>query len=106
MLQLWGGFSASVFSKDRQALGTARQKRQAFLCTSPCPLSVSTSRQIDSHSFFWNLAPGAESAVGSFVTLLAAAEAVHKAPNTSSLPRNIMFAFFQGVSAFRSDAHN
>ncbi|KAJ6633158.1 hypothetical protein lerEdw1_014543 [Lerista edwardsae] len=57
---------------------------------------VVAATRIDSHSFFWNVAPGAESAVGSFVTLLAAAEAVHKAPNAASLPRNIMFAFFQG----------
>ncbi|KAG8146579.1 hypothetical protein E2320_013722, partial [Naja naja] len=51
---------------------------------------------IDSHSFFWNVAPGAESAVASFVTLLAAAEAIHKIPDVQSLPKNIMFAFFQG----------
>ncbi|XP_042295200.1 nicastrin [Sceloporus undulatus] len=57
---------------------------------------VFASSRIDSHSFFWNVAPGAESAIASFVTLLAAAEAIHKIPNVQSLPRNIMFAFFQG----------
>nr|XP_008121550.1 PREDICTED: nicastrin [Anolis carolinensis] len=57
---------------------------------------VMAAARIDSHSFFWNVAPGAESAVGSFVTLLAAAEAIHKAPRAQALPRNILFAFFQG----------
>ncbi|KAK9391368.1 nicastrin [Crotalus adamanteus] len=57
---------------------------------------VIASSRIDSHSFFWNVAPGAESAVASFVTLLAAAEAVHKIPDVQSLPKNIMFVFFQG----------
>lgn len=57
---------------------------------------VIASSRIDSHSFFWNVAPGAESAVASFVTLLAAAEAIHKIPDVQSLPKNIMFVFFQG----------
>ncbi|XP_063172708.1 nicastrin-like [Candoia aspera] len=57
---------------------------------------VIASSRIDSHSFFWNVAPGAESAVASFVALLAAAEAVHKIPDVQSLPKNIMFVFFQG----------
>ncbi|XP_070807107.1 nicastrin [Pituophis catenifer annectens] len=57
---------------------------------------IIASSRIDSHSFFWNVAPGAESAVASFVTLLAAAEAIHKIPDVQSLPKNIMFAFFQG----------
>lgn len=56
--------------------------------------------QLDSRSFFWNVAPGAESAVASFVTQLAAAEALHKAPDVTTLPRNVMFVFFQGVRAF------
>lgn len=55
--------------------------------------------QLDSRSFFWNVAPGAESAVASFVTQLAAAEALQKAPDVTSLPRNVMFVFFQGVRA-------
>ncbi|NXP73353.1 NICA protein, partial [Ramphastos sulfuratus] len=52
--------------------------------------------QVDSHSFFWNIAPGAEAAVSSFVTHLAAAEALHKASDVQLLPRNVMFTFFQG----------
>lgn len=55
--------------------------------------------QLDSRSFFWNVAPGAESAVASFVTQLAAAEALSKAPDVTALPRNVMFVFFQGVRA-------
>lgn len=55
--------------------------------------------QLDSRSFFWNVAPGAESAVASFVTQLAAAEALQKAPDVTTLPRNVMFVFFQGVRA-------
>lgn len=43
------------------------------------------------------MAPGAESAVASFVTQLAAAEALQKAQDVSALPRNVMFVFFQGV---------
>ncbi|KAM4690329.1 nicastrin [Rhinophrynus dorsalis] len=51
---------------------------------------------LDSRSFFWNLAPAAESTVSGLVTQLAAAEALHKLTDAQSLPRNIMFAFFQG----------
>ncbi|XP_036778630.2 nicastrin [Manis pentadactyla] len=57
---------------------------------------VITATRLDSRSFFWNVAPGAESAVASFVTQLAAAEALQKAPDVTSLPRNVMFVFFQG----------
>uniref|UniRef100_A0A8C3TF37 Nicastrin n=1 Tax=Chelydra serpentina TaxID=8475 RepID=A0A8C3TF37_CHESE len=57
---------------------------------------IIVATRIDSHSFFWNVAPGAESAVASFVTHLAAAEALHKVPDVKTLPRNIMFTFFQG----------
>ncbi|NXM28132.1 NICA protein, partial [Oxyruncus cristatus] len=57
---------------------------------------IMVATRIDSHSFFWNIAPGAESAVSSFVTHLAAAEALHKAPDVPLLPRNVMFTFFQG----------
>ncbi|ELK03354.1 nicastrin isoform X2 [Pteropus alecto] len=57
---------------------------------------VVAATQLDSRSFFWNVAPGAESAVASFVTQLAAAEALHKAPDVTTLPRNVMFVFFQG----------
>ncbi|CAJ0951688.1 unnamed protein product [Ranitomeya imitator] len=51
---------------------------------------------LDGRSFFWNLAPSAESTVSALVTQLAAAEAIHKVADSQSLPRNIMFAFFQG----------
>ncbi|KAM6153434.1 nicastrin [Erethizon dorsatum] len=57
---------------------------------------VVAATRLDSRSFFWNVAPGAESAVASFVTQLAAAEALQKAPNVTALPRNVMFVFFQG----------
>ncbi|XP_008946831.1 PREDICTED: nicastrin, partial [Merops nubicus] len=57
---------------------------------------IMVATRIDSHSFFWNIAPGAESAVSSFVTHLAAAEALRKAADVLSLQRNIMFTFFQG----------
>ncbi|NXW64991.1 NICA protein, partial [Eurystomus gularis] len=57
---------------------------------------IIVATRIDSHSFFWNIAPGAESAVSSFVTHLAAAEALHKASDVHLLQRNVMFTFFQG----------
>ncbi|XP_003466619.2 nicastrin isoform X1 [Cavia porcellus] len=57
---------------------------------------VVAATRLDSRSFFWNVAPGAESAVASFVTQLAAAEALQKAPDVTTLPRNVMFVFFQG----------
>ncbi|XP_075764451.1 nicastrin isoform X1 [Pelodiscus sinensis] len=62
----------------------------------PADEVVIVATRIDSHSFFWNVAPGAESAVSSFVAHLAAAEALHKVPDALTLPRNIMFTFFQG----------
>ncbi|MBZ3891120.1 Nicastrin [Sciurus carolinensis] len=57
---------------------------------------VVAATRLDSRSFFWNVAPGAESAVASFVTQLAAAEALQKAPDVTTLPHNVMFVFFQG----------
>ncbi|KAG8560195.1 hypothetical protein GDO81_014836 [Engystomops pustulosus] len=57
---------------------------------------VVSAARLDGRSFFWNLAPAAESTVSSLVTQLAAAEAIHKAPDSQDLPRNIMFTFFQG----------
>ncbi|XP_074385845.1 nicastrin isoform X2 [Zonotrichia albicollis] len=59
---------------------------------------VLAATRVDSHSFFWNVAPGAEAAVGSFVALLAAAQALHRAPGAQSLPSNVLFVFFQGES--------
>ncbi|XP_041324556.1 nicastrin [Pyrgilauda ruficollis] len=57
---------------------------------------VLAATRVDSHSFFWNVAPGAEAAVGSFVALLAAAQALQAAPGSQQLPRNVLFVFFQG----------
>ncbi|NXE99524.1 NICA protein, partial [Menura novaehollandiae] len=57
---------------------------------------IMVATRIDSHSFFWNVAPGAEGAVSSFVTHLATAQALHRAPDAQRLPRNVMFTFFQG----------
>ncbi|KAG9480764.1 hypothetical protein GDO78_010171 [Eleutherodactylus coqui] len=57
---------------------------------------VVSAARLDGRSFFWNLAPAAESTVSSLVTQLAAAEAIHKANDSQALPRNILFAFFQG----------
>ncbi|XP_063001968.1 nicastrin [Elgaria multicarinata webbii] len=77
----------NVWSTLKSFNESAKQPSESF---------VIASSRIDSHSFFWNVAPGAESAVASFVALLAAAEAIHKVPGIESLPRNIMFVFFQG----------
>ncbi|NXD46101.1 NICA protein, partial [Copsychus sechellarum] len=57
---------------------------------------ILAATRVDSHSFFWNVAPGAEAAVGSFVALLAAAQALQAAPGAQRLPRNVLFVFFQG----------
>ncbi|KAM4755637.1 nicastrin [Cyanocitta cristata] len=57
---------------------------------------ILAATRLDSHSFFWNVAPGAEASVGSFVALLAAAEALQAAPGSQQLPRNVLFVFFQG----------
>ncbi|MGH0187784.1 UNVERIFIED_CONTAM: hypothetical protein FKN15_026298 [Acipenser sinensis] len=58
---------------------------------------IATAR-LDSRSFFWEIAPGGDSAVSGFVTLLSVAEALAKAAEnlTTPLPKNILFAFFQG----------
>ncbi|NXH80171.1 NICA protein, partial [Edolisoma coerulescens] len=57
---------------------------------------ILAATRLDSRSFFWNVAPGAEGSVGAFAALLAAAEALQAAPGAGSLPRNVLFAFFQG----------
>ncbi|KAM5129039.1 nicastrin isoform 2-T2 [Mantella aurantiaca] len=57
---------------------------------------VVSAARLDGRSFFWNFAPAAESTVSALVTQLAAAEALRKVNDTQSLPRNIMFTFFQG----------
>ncbi|XP_063295513.1 nicastrin isoform X1 [Pelobates fuscus] len=57
---------------------------------------IMVATKVDSRSFFWNIAPAAESTVSGMVTQLAAAEALQKVPDVQSLPMNIMFSFFQG----------
>uniref|UniRef100_UPI00358FE7AE nicastrin n=1 Tax=Myxine glutinosa TaxID=7769 RepID=UPI00358FE7AE len=54
--------------------------------------------RLDSRSFFWDRSPGAGSVVTSFITLLAAAEALAKLPieDINRLEKNIAFTFFQG----------
>uniref|UniRef100_A0AAQ4NYJ7 Nicastrin n=1 Tax=Gasterosteus aculeatus aculeatus TaxID=481459 RepID=A0AAQ4NYJ7_GASAC len=53
-------------------------------------------RQLDSRSFFFDVAPGAESSVSGFVALLAAAHALRSVTQEAPPPRNILYAFFQG----------
>ena len=56
---------------------------------------------MDATSLFYEIVPrpGADSAVTSFVTLLAVAEALGQLPDYSKQDmNNIMFAFFTGVS--------
>lgn len=60
--------------------------------------------QLDSRSFFWEVAPGTDSAVSGFIVLLAAAEALARTPDVESLPKNIMFLLFQGVSSLSQAA--
>lgn len=54
--------------------------------------------QLDSRSFFFDIAPGAESSVSSFVTLIAAAHALRNATQDAQPNRTILYTFFQGVS--------
>ncbi|GCC45856.1 hypothetical protein chiPu_0030220, partial [Chiloscyllium punctatum] len=51
---------------------------------------------LDARSFFWGVAPGADSAVSGFIALLSAAEALSHLPDIGTLRKNIMFLFFQG----------
>ncbi|XP_069044612.1 nicastrin [Lepisosteus oculatus] len=59
---------------------------------------IVAAARLDSRSFFWEVAPGGESTVSGFVTLLAVAQALASVNETSAtlLPKNILFAFFQG----------
>uniref|UniRef100_A0A667YET2 Nicastrin n=1 Tax=Myripristis murdjan TaxID=586833 RepID=A0A667YET2_9TELE len=57
---------------------------------------VIAATRLDSRSFFWDVAPGAESAVSGFVTLLAAAHALHNVTQEAHPPRTILYTFFQG----------
>lgn len=56
------------------------------------------SPQLDSRSFFFDVAPGAESGVSGFVTLLAAAHALRNVTQEAQPNRTILYTFFQGVS--------
>lgn len=61
---------------------------------------VSLLFQLDGFSMFYNTDPAADSAVASFVTLLAAAEALGKVKQTLKehvLDRPLMLALFNGV---------
>ncbi|XP_060679148.1 nicastrin-like, partial [Hemiscyllium ocellatum] len=51
---------------------------------------------LDARSFFWGVAPGADSTVSGFIALLSAAEALSHLPDIGTLRKNIMFLFFQG----------
>ncbi|CAF92655.1 unnamed protein product, partial [Tetraodon nigroviridis] len=52
--------------------------------------------RLDSRSFFFDIAPGAESAVSGFVTLLAAANALRNATQDAQPNRTILYTFFHG----------
>ncbi|XP_034410703.1 nicastrin [Cyclopterus lumpus] len=57
---------------------------------------VLAAARLDSRSFFFDIAPGAESGVSGFVALLAAAHALRNATQEAPPPRNILYAFFHG----------
>uniref|UniRef100_A0AAQ4QY59 Nicastrin n=1 Tax=Gasterosteus aculeatus aculeatus TaxID=481459 RepID=A0AAQ4QY59_GASAC len=57
---------------------------------------VVAAARLDSRSFFFDVAPGAESSVSGFVALLAAAHALRSVTQEAPPPRNILYAFFQG----------
>uniref|UniRef100_A0A673ABB9 Nicastrin n=1 Tax=Sphaeramia orbicularis TaxID=375764 RepID=A0A673ABB9_9TELE len=51
---------------------------------------------LDSRSFFFDIAPGAQSSVTGFVSLLAAAHALRNATQEAPPNRTILYTFFQG----------
>ncbi|XP_051943135.1 nicastrin [Hippocampus zosterae] len=57
---------------------------------------VIAATRLDSRSFFFNIAPGAQSAASGFVTLLAAAHALRNITQEAPPNRTILYAFFQG----------
>lgn len=57
---------------------------------------VIAAARLDSRSFFFDIAPGAQSGVSGFVTLLAAAHALRNATQEAQPNRTILYAFFQG----------
>ncbi|XP_023280200.1 nicastrin isoform X2 [Seriola lalandi dorsalis] len=57
---------------------------------------VIAAARLDSRSFFSNVAPGAESGVSGFITLLAAAHALRNPTQEAPPNRTILYTFFQG----------
>ncbi|XP_044224842.1 nicastrin [Thunnus albacares] len=57
---------------------------------------VIAAARLDSRSFFFDIAPGADSGVSGFVTLLAAAHALRNATQEAQPNRTILYTFFQG----------
>ncbi|XP_032387831.1 nicastrin [Etheostoma spectabile] len=57
---------------------------------------VIAAARLDSRSFFFEVAPGAESGVSGFVTLLAATHALRNAIQEAPPNRTILYTFFQG----------
>ncbi|XP_061696192.1 nicastrin [Syngnathoides biaculeatus] len=57
---------------------------------------VIAAARLDSRSFFFNIAPGAQSAASGFLTLLAAAHALRNVIQEAPPNRTILYAFFQG----------
>uniref|UniRef100_A0A3Q3XPZ1 Nicastrin n=1 Tax=Mola mola TaxID=94237 RepID=A0A3Q3XPZ1_MOLML len=58
---------------------------------------VIAAARLDSRSFFFDIAPGAESGVSGFITLLAAAHALRNATQQAPPNRTILYTLFQGV---------
>ncbi|XP_074545623.1 nicastrin [Halichoeres trimaculatus] len=57
---------------------------------------VIAAARLDSRSFFFDIAPGADSSVSGFVSLLAAAHALRNATQEAPPNRTILYTFFQG----------
>ncbi|XP_044076680.1 nicastrin [Siniperca chuatsi] len=57
---------------------------------------VIAAARLDSRSFFFDVAPGAESGVSGFVTLLATAHALRNVTQEAQPNRTILYTFFQG----------
>ncbi|XP_076004501.1 nicastrin [Genypterus blacodes] len=57
---------------------------------------VIAAARLDSRSFFFEVAPGADSGVSGFVTLLAAAHALRSIVQEAPPSRTILYTFFQG----------
>uniref|UniRef100_V9KKG2 Nicastrin n=1 Tax=Callorhinchus milii TaxID=7868 RepID=V9KKG2_CALMI len=80
---------------DYNVWGSFHPVNQTGQVSAESKFIIAASR-LDSRSFFWNEAPGADSPVSGFVTLLAAAQALRKVTDIQDLPKNILFMFFQG----------